>query len=332
MLYGSGFTNTFDLIKVSTFHYDRKTLDLSNLEETVRKVKGSATKLLSLTNRPNGLIDFSFDEYTHKFIMEFSSKILGSRYKELINFSNISYIVDIINDIGVVKIYKDQFIDFAEVLKCHVTKDVHLDYPAKQYITLLPTCEIDSKYDCRTEKRYGLFFKPKAKSNKVVSKIYDKLEELEKNKTTANQRLLPLINLADFHNRARVELQLCDFKAIRKYLGLPEGEVPYIRNVLSAKKDALADIFRELIIKPNDPSKVVKTGLTFKEECYSDKFEEFYSLFGNDDFKALEFFKAKYPKEAYVVKRKFLAWKAHKLITPVSYIRINEFFEKVGII
>ena len=324
-------TNSYDLLKVNTGSFVRKSLSLLDFENATKKYLGVEKQVLSLKNKPNGISQFLYDDFGQKITIEFSSKILKSRCKELISVGNISDVVDIINGYGIVEIIKDQFIFSSEVHKCHVTKDIHLSTPVDKVLALLSRCQIHKKYRHDYDKYAGIFIKPKSKNNKTALKAYSKFEELTKNKSKTNKLLLAEIDLADFENTVRVEVELCDFEKMRKYLNLPGNYPPYLENVLNSDSDVVASMLKKIIVDPSD-SKLRKTLLPgFKLNSYDAIFAPLYKDFGNSDYRVIKYIKGMYKSEQYSIVNKYLDWKAtKKLIVLSDEIDLHEFFEKAG--
>lgn len=326
--------NGFDEIKVSTREFDISTLNLIDFAPCAIKYKNSALPGYCIKKKPEGIIGIQFSTITNDLIIEFSAKILGLRYPELINIYNISDVVDIFNSYGIVTLYKDEFIKYSICLKAHVTKDIKVTDPANQHIQLLAKCELNPKFYFGQYKYSGIFIKPTAKKNKGVfkaCKTYNKHEELLLNKSAANTKLLKKIDVKSWENVVRLETEIGNYEAFRKYFDLPHDDPPYLSSVLSSKINVTARVLKDIIQDPCASKLTAKTTGDFKADARDKIFTDIYDKCGNDDSKAFAMIKAAYPKQYYRIRIHYRDWKFQHFKTVVSTdISMKELLSKVG--
>ena len=81
---------------------------------------------LNYSQKVPALLNIKIDYENSEAVIEFTGKILGERYKELIRLTNIKQCIDNINALRIVTVNREEFIH-AEVLKCDPTIDVETD-------------------------------------------------------------------------------------------------------------------------------------------------------------------------------------------------------------
>lgn len=98
------------------------------LNESVFNTTIKHGEILKLTysQKVPALLNIKIDYENSEAVIEFTGKILGERYKELIRLTNIKQCIDNINALRIVKINREEFIH-ADVLKCDPTIDVKAD-------------------------------------------------------------------------------------------------------------------------------------------------------------------------------------------------------------
>lgn len=192
------------------------------------------------------LLAIRLDYVRYEATIEFTGKILRSRYKELIRLTNIKQCVDNINDLGIVRIDRDQ-ISRASVLKCDLTIDVKIDnIPAMTTFIKNSICNYDL-YSARPKRNGNFVLEKNVDTSKCKRRltIYDKGHEM----SLANNREF-LRKFYDgnnpFHGICRFEMNLCSMQSIRDVLGI---EDPTVWNVLlSARvKNPISDFLDGII-------------------------------------------------------------------------------------
>ena len=110
---------TFDKLKMVVGLGAIKSYDGTRFEATVKNGKTSARKYYQ---EYPFLLKIKLDYKRYEAVIEFSGKILGKDYPELISSKTIRQCFENINAIGVCEVDVDAMMD-AEVVKCDVTTD-----------------------------------------------------------------------------------------------------------------------------------------------------------------------------------------------------------------
>lgn len=201
---------------------------------------------INYSQKVPALLNIKIDYESCEAVFEFTGKILGERYKELIRLTNINQCIDNINALRIVKVNREEFIH-ADVLKCDPTIDVEADdIPA---ITKYIQNSIDN-YDLYSSQ-------PKQNGNFVLSKnvdtdkckrrltIYDKEREMRMAKNKQFLQLCfngqnPCVGLCRF------EMNLSSKEAIRKVMNI---ENPTVWNVLMSTRviNPIRDFLDEIL-------------------------------------------------------------------------------------
>ena len=201
------------------------------LSESVLTVTISNGEILKMnySQKVPALLNIKIDHENCEAVIEFTGKILGERYKELIRLTNIKQCIDNINALRIVKINRKEFIH-ADVLKCDPTIDVESDdIPA---LTKYIKNSIDN-YDLYSsqQKRNGNFVLSKNVDTDKCKRrltIYNKEREMRMAK---NKQFLQLYfnGQNPFAGICRFEMNLSSKDAIRKVMNI---ENPTVWNVL----------------------------------------------------------------------------------------------------
>ena len=218
-------------------------LDESVFNATIRH--GEILKL-NYSQKVPALLNIKIDYENSEAVIEFTGKILGERYKELIRLTNIKQCIDNINALRIVTVNREEFIH-AEVLKCDPTINVETDdIPAL------------TKYIKNSIDNYDLYSaQPKRNGNFVLSKnvdtdkckrrltIYDKEREMN---MARNKQFLQLYfnGQNPFIDVCRFEMNLSSKEAIRKVMDIENPTVWTV--LLSARvKNPIYDFLDDLL-------------------------------------------------------------------------------------
>lgn len=203
---------------------------------------------LKYSQKVPALLNIKIDYEKSEAVIEFTGKILGKRYNELIRLTNIKHCIDNINNLGIIKIDRDE-ISHAMVVKCDFTIDVKVnDIPAL------------TSYIQNSIKNYDSYsLKPKRNGNLELSKnvdtdkckrrltIYDKEREMT---MARNKQFLQLYfnGQNPFIGVCRFEMNLSSMDAIRKVLNI---EQPSIWNVLLSARvqNPIRDFLDDIMVK-----------------------------------------------------------------------------------
>lgn len=191
----------------------------------------------------------------YKASIEFSGKILGERYPELINRDTFQECIDRINRIGVLHLDPDPIIEGGEVIQCDVTADIELsDYSNLKTFILQ---YLNSPKWAVRQYSGGIGIEKNVKTSKYRRRltIYDKEAEM---KLKQNSDFVAMLENRDeveayFQNKTRLELNLTSMQAIRDTLNVSSTS---ITKVLEATSNPIRDIFNEAVCLPSDEKQV----------------------------------------------------------------------------
>jgi hypothetical protein len=192
-------------------------------------------------------------------VVQFSSKILGARYPELLSSNNILDALDELKATGLLSFDSDKVYENANLMLCHVTQDLRLEQPLSEYTRTLKVLHVNTNYDIESYKKTdNLTFSKKriTKKRKEYLKIYDKGLEygLRSNRTFHNS--LPddvrEEHQAYFNGITRVEVELKSLPKIREYFALPEGEIK-LKTVLASTSNPVQRMFDSIVGRIIEP-------------------------------------------------------------------------------
>lgn len=231
--------------------------------------------LISVTNdtcfvcsyRDGDLIGMKYDQkqpyqlsikldYTHREgVIEFTGKILGDRYPELICVETISICLQRINGLGVIRFKVEDVIQLGQVNKCDVTADIN--YKDLKGLSSYIKTNSSTNYQGKSD-RYsnGISLSNKVKTDRLKKRmvIYDKQKELQ---MADNSQFLVSLKKKDallsfFKGKVRFERNLTTKEGIRKALGIPNNDIEY---VLNSTATPIADMLRE-VVKPKKGNEI----------------------------------------------------------------------------
>lgn len=195
-----------------------------------------------------------------ELIIEFTGKILGPRYSELINKMNIRQCIENINALKLCTLDIDSILNDAKVVKADVTQDA--EYPDISKLTReLQTCIRNNERYTAINKRGNFIVEKnvKTKNRKVRLTIYDKAKEMA---LQENQQWMCSMSAADrqclcdyFKDKIRFELNLNSIKAIKDLLGIKDT---LLSSVLNAEATPII-AFLDKILVDNSTKRVANS-------------------------------------------------------------------------
>lgn len=193
-------------------------------------------------------------------IIEFTGKILGSHYSELINQTNIRQCLANINTLELCILDIDTILSKGKVVKTDVTIDT--EYPDITCLTKeLQSCIKSNERYTAVNKRGNFVVEKnvKTKNRKLRLIIYDKEQEMY---LQENHRWLQSMNDAEvqnlikyFKNKKRFELNLNSIKAIKDWLCISDNS---LSSVLNAEANPIM-AFLDSILVDNAEAHIVHT-------------------------------------------------------------------------
>lgn len=167
-----------------------------------------------------GLKSIKIDNLAKNTILDFSSKILKADYVQGINKNTISQAVNNINELGLIKLDTNKFIDSAKFLSLDVTDNIKLGYETNElFYTTLANVPLAQKYDIsyyKSKSNLGVVWSGKQKTLKDRFIFYDKSKEIKKDKTLFSTDYSNKIT-NDFIGVNRIEQNLTSLAQIRAY-------------------------------------------------------------------------------------------------------------------
>jgi len=209
-----------------------------------------------------------------ELVIEFTGKILGARYPELINTTNIRTCLENINALGICTLDVDGILNGGEVVKADVTKDIeHVDMPPLTQ-ELLSCVKNNERYNATCE--IGNFIvekKVKTSNRKMRLTIYDKEKEMN---LADNQRWLQSLGDAEaeqindyFRKKIRFELNLTSIKAIVDNLRIKDNS---ISSVVHAEANPIM-AFLDKVLVDNAEARVAKSVRDIERLAFMEKFK-----------------------------------------------------------
>ena len=200
------------------------------------------------------------DVTDNEVIVEFTGKILGARYSELINQTNIRQCLQNINALELCTLDIDTILSEGKVVKADVTIDT--EYPDISNLTKELQSSIKNNERYTAVNKRGNFVvekNVKTKNRKLRLTIYDKEHEMS---LLDNQRWLQTLNKAEaktlndyFQNKIRFEFNLNSIKAIKDWLCISDNS---LSSVLSAEANPIM-AFLDSILVDNAEAHIVRT-------------------------------------------------------------------------
>lgn len=216
-----------------------------------------------------------------ELIIEFTGKILGSRYSELINRNNIRQCLENINTLGICNLDIDGILANGIVVKADVTKDIEYNDMTSLSKELLSCIKNNERYNATMEG--GNFIvekKVKTPNRRMRLTIYDKEKEMS---LAENQRWLQSLGYTEaehitdyFRKKIRFELNLTSIKALKDNLHIRDTS---LSSVLDAETSPILP-FLDKVLVDNAEARVAKSVRDLERLAFMEKY-------GND-MKAIE--------------------------------------------
>lgn len=198
----------------------------------------------------------------NEVIIEFTGKILGDSYANLINVNNVSECLNRIQTLNICKLDVEGILRTGKVLKCDVTRDIPFD------LTRLPNLISDVRQSLRNYDRwhcdpyangagingatiYNTAVNPKHKRRMV---IYDKSVEMRRADNNGFIRSLsyPDEMMDYFADKVRMELNLYTMAQIRTALNISDNN---LMSVLTAEANPIADFIDKALTETDLPER-----------------------------------------------------------------------------
>lgn len=164
----------------------------------------------------------------NKIELEFGAKVLRKNYADLMHRNNIEQVIDNINNTGLVKLDKNEFIETAEVYKCDVTCNLPVSKSSDIYLRDISILGAKRKYEFSSYKSgFALTNRAATVDERLIA--YDKEKDLSK-KEKWTKEILKHIDKKDFHNVFRIEGNYRTYDTMRKYFHFKRHNIDILKN------------------------------------------------------------------------------------------------------
>ena len=222
-------------------------LDFDPAKFSVVKERG-ATKTMKYKMREPFSLSIEIHCDAKELVIEFTGKILGKDYPQLISISTIKKCFEKLNEIGVCKVDPAKKMS-AEVVKCDVTKDVSVeDIPALARYVKGAVRNYEA-YSCTKFRNGNLIVEKSVSTHKRKRRItiYDKQHEMN----LQGERPFVLSNglEGEYDGKCRFELNLTTKKQIREALNLTGNT---LAEVLHSEENPIQEFLKDVLA--DDPA------------------------------------------------------------------------------
>ena len=233
---------TFDKLKIVADISSIEIHDQSRFEVITKK--GVVTALKFYQELPY-LLMIKVDYQNREVVIEFSGKVLGRDYPELISIRTIGKCFENINALGFCSLDVEAMMD-ADVVKCDVTKDVKIQDVSGLTQYVRNHISNYQQFLCRKMRNGNLVVEKNVVSRKTKKRmtIYDKEKEMHR---AENEAFVEANGLEGaFDGMCRFEINLDSKEQIRQALHVHNTK---LMSVLSADANPIAD-FLDTVVQP----------------------------------------------------------------------------------
>lgn len=186
-------------------------------------------------------------------IIEFTGKILGNRYPELISMETINDCFQRINEMGICSIDIDAMME-ADVVSCDVTQDILLPNYMEMMKMINGNIKNYQAYTCKFLRTGSLSIEKNVVTGKYKKRlsIYNKEKEMG---IAKNRKFVSDNDLSGkFEDKCRFEINLKSMEQIRDALHIKDTK---LSSVLSSTANPIMDFVDEILVE--DPE--IKAGM-----------------------------------------------------------------------
>ena len=232
---------TFDKLKLVTSLHNISITDESRFKKVLRN---DALSYLIYTAETLASLTIKIDFDRQEAVVEFTGKILGAHYPQLISYQNIRECFDKINLMGCCRIDAEAMMD-SKVVKCDATKDVrYRDIP---YLTsyIRNNVKNHQQYICRIPKNGNLIVEKNVMTRQCRKRltIYDKGKEMSKADNLQFTNAYE-IDSQTFDGICRFELNLNSVTQIENSLQILQTT---LHDVLHAECNTIQDFVNQIL-------------------------------------------------------------------------------------
>lgn len=210
--------------------------------------EGGRTKVFKFKISEPYTLSIEIKNDEQELVVEFTGKILGKDYPELISINTIAMCFERLNDLGVCRVDPAKMMS-AEVVKCDVTKDVPVeDIPALTRYVKGAVRNYEA-YSCTKFRNGNLIVEKSVSTHKRKRRItiYDKQHEMN----LQGERPFVLSNglEGEYDGKCRFELNLTTKKQIREALNLTGNT---LAEVLHSEENPIQEFLKDVLA--DDPA------------------------------------------------------------------------------
>lgn len=190
-------------------------------------------------------IELNFEK--SEAIVEFSGKVLGKRYPELISVETINDCFQHINEMGICNVDVKAMMR-ADVVSCDVTQDILLPNYQETMKMINANIKNYQAYTCRFLRTGSLIIEKNVvtRRDKKRLSIYNKEKEMNIKK---NRAFVSENDLArKFEDKCRFEINLIGMEPIREALHIKDNK---LSNVLASTSNPISEFINEILV--DDP-------------------------------------------------------------------------------
>lgn len=231
----------FDKIKIVTDIQDITIIDPSSFEATLENGKVKAQKY---HQEVPSLLNVKVDYVENEAVLEFTGKVLGERYPELITINTIRDCFEAINQLGFCCIDIDAILEHADVVKCDVTCDINCGDIQSLCSYMRMHITNYSLYRCALLRNGNMVIEKNVTSDKCKKRmvIYDKGKEMNK---AINKDFVEANHLEGaFDGKCRFEINLNSKQQIRDSLNVSNTK---LMTVLAATANPISEFVSQVV-------------------------------------------------------------------------------------
>lgn len=188
-----------------------------------------------------------------ELVIEFTGKLLGKRYAELISTQTIKQCFDNINALGICYLDYEKILNDSEVTSCDITTDVECTFIKEMNRFMRNNIRSFRLFNAKLHKNGNLEIAKVADTNEAWKKITVYNKEIEMKKST-NRSFREAYDISpfDFKDKCRFEIRVNSEEQVRQTLRITNTT---LNTVLSTKATPIHD-FVDGVLAPNAQTQV----------------------------------------------------------------------------
>lgn len=225
---------------------DKEAVSITNLDAFKKIDRAGQTICLKYIQKQPYLLAIEIDFRSNKVSIEFTGKVLGRDYPQLISKETIKECFNNINSLGLIHIQKDLMMNIAIVVKADITKDIKGVDTIRIAKYIKGNIINYNDFVCKRLKNGNLILEKNVCTHRLRRRItiYDKQKEMNK---TNNKRYATENDLSGaFDNVCRFELNLNSAEQVRQALNITDNK---LLSVLNAEANPILDFLNAAVKK-----------------------------------------------------------------------------------